>query len=351
MRHRAIFLMAVLAVAISCGDGGTDPRDQPAVVTEAGVRALLGALAHDSMQGRLAGTVGERRAATFIAARMQSAGLTPAGDSGWFQRVPLRLVPRLMADGRVRLRPVRVASVEALDTVPVERRAWGLNVIGVLPGAVDARRDSALLVTAHYDHLGMGPAVDGDSIYNGADDDASGTVAMLETARLLGATRGASRPARTIVFIAFTAEEQGLIGSQWYASAPAWPLARTIGDLNLEMLTRPDTAAGGPGGLWMSGYERSTMGPMLADAGLRVVPDRRLSLDIFNRSDNAVFAAIGIPAHTLASSVPEGVYHRPSDEASRIDGAHYTAAVRLTVEAARLLASGPAPQWLPAWLP
>ena len=341
---RRYVLVVVSLVAASCSDG-TGPGVPIGSITPTGARALVATLSDDSMQGRLAGSAGERRAATFIAARMQAAGLEPAGDSGWFQRVPMRLAPRAMADGIVRLRPARVASVADLDTVPAERRAWGLNVVGVLRGVSGPRRDSALLVTAHFDHIGMGPAVAGDSIYNGADDNASGTVAMLETARVLAAARGAARPARTVVFVAFTGEEYGFIGSTWYASAPAVPLARTVANLNLEMMAHPDTAAGGSGGTWLSGYERSTMGPMLAAAGLRVVPDRRAPLNIFFRSDNIVFASAGIPAHTLASSEPVGHYHRPSDEVGILDATHYAAAIRIAARAASLLATGPAPQW------
>jgi hypothetical protein len=131
------------------------------------VRRLLGALSDDSLEGRMTASRGSARAAAIIAAEMRRIGLEPAGDSGYFQRVPIALV------GAGRGRPTLLDGFAQLDTFPAARRPASVNVVGVLRGSDPAVRDSAVLIDAHYDHLGIGRAVNGDSIYNGADDDAS----------------------------------------------------------------------------------------------------------------------------------------------------------------------------------
>ena len=140
----------------------------------------------------------------------------------------------------------------------------GRNVLGMIHGVDSALSDQALVVGAHFDHLGIGDEVNGDSIYNGADDDASGVVAVLEAARSL-ATGPA--PRRTVVFALFTGEEMGLLGTRWYLDHPSVPLERTIAELQVEMIGRPDSTAGGPGKLWLTGFERSTIGEFLVEAG------------------------------------------------------------------------------------
>jgi Zn-dependent M28 family amino/carboxypeptidase len=116
-----------------------------------------------------------------------------------------------------------------LDTVPVDRRLTSVNVIGVLKGSDPALASEVVVVGAHFDHIGIRPAVNGDSIANGADDDGSGTVAMMEAARIIAA---GPRPKRTIVFGAFTGEESGTLGVRWYSQHPIvrstgmWPMFR-----------------------------------------------------------------------------------------------------------------------------
>jgi hypothetical protein len=119
-----------------------------------------------------------------------------------------------------------------------------------------------------------------------------------------------------------------------------------VANLEVEMIGRPDTAAGGPGRGWLTGFERSTMGEMFAAAGLPIVPDKRLEQQFFMRSDNIAFARAGVVAHTLSSFNMHGDYHQPSDDVTRVDFAHMTRLVDVTVRAARLLADSPTtPQW------
>jgi len=349
----------LLVAPFGCSSAGVSPSSSAqaatpaaATISETDVRSLLSALADDSMEGRGTGTAGSARAARLIAAEMQRAGLQPVGDSGFFQRVPVAVVTqsRTLGNGTVvtRVRPALYPGFAALDTVPADRRRTAVNVVGTLRGSDPLLRDSVVLVDAHYDHLGIGPAVNGDSVYNGADDDASGVVAVLEIAKAL-----ASGPPvkRSVIFLTTTGEEVGLLGTRWYLEHPVVPLDRMTANLEIEMIGRPDSLAGGPGHAWLTGFERSTMGSMFAAAGLPIGADKRPDEQFFMRSDNIAFARAGIPAHTLSTFNLHSDYHRPSDEVSRIDFAHTTTVIRAAAVATRLLANGPAPRWNPGGRP
>src|SRR5688572_13578845 len=307
------------------------------------VRDGLTALAHDSMLGRRTGTVGAARAARYIAARMRAIGLTAAGDSGYLQRVPLA---RTTVNGRES--QVLLPDLTALDTVPAAQRVMDANVVATIRGSDPTLRDEAIVVGAHYDHIGARPAQNGDSIANGADDDASGVIAVLEIARAL--QRGPA-PRRTVVFVAFTGEEVGLLGTRYYIAHPTVPLERIVAQLQIEMIGRPDSLAGGSGKGWLTGYERSTMGELLRTRGIPIVPDPRPDQNFFERSDNIAFARRGIPAHTLSSFNLHADYHQVSDEVDVVDFPHMSAVIAAAVEAVRILADGPRITWLPGMRP
>ena len=335
-------LLGLLLFA-GCASQGVTPTPVPAV-RESDVRRVLSALADDSMEGRRTASAGELRAARFIASEMKAIGLTPAGDSGFIQRVPLAAV-----EGRRGGEGYRVQqSWAGLDTIPAERRRVGHNVVGILPGTDPALRNEYILVDAHLDHLGIGRPLDGDSIYNGADDDASGVTAVLEIARALAAGSGVRR---SVIFAATTGEEMGLLGTRWYIAHPVRPLEQLVGNLEIEMIGRPDSLAGGAGRAWLTGYERSTMGDSLAAEGIPIVADPRPSQHFFERSDNIAFARMGIPAHTLSSFNLHDDYHRQSDDVSKVDFAHMTAVIGAAVDAVRILADGPKPEWHPGGRP
>ncbi len=323
----------------------------PPVATAERSRSLLSALADDSMQGRRVGTPGELRAARFIAARFRAAGLEPAGDDGFLQHLALvqRTTRTTGADAQVRerVRPVLVSKAD-LDTIPVDRRLTSVNVVGILRGSDPVLSSEVVLVGAHFDHVGIQPAVNGDSIANGADDDASGVVAVMESARILAS---GTRPRRTIVFAAFTGEESGGYGVRWYTDHAPIPLDRHVAQIQVEMIGRPDTAAGGPGRAWLTGYERSTMGSTLAAAGLPVIADPRPAMQFYSRSDNIVFARLGIIAHTLSSYGMHGEYHTVNDEIELVDFTHMAGMVNLVARAARIVADGPRLQWNPGGKP
>lgn len=324
-------------------DPATIPAVQPSRPEQ--VRALLGVLAADSMEGRATGAPGSARAARFIAQQMAAAGLIPAGDSGFFQRVPMRYAPP-RAGARPRAAAVRTWA--HFNALPVAERIVGVNVVGILPGTDSILRSEAILVDAHYDHVGIGTAVNGDSIFNGADDDGSGTVAVMEIARILAALGGARR---TLIFAATTGEEVGLIGTNWYIAHPPFPLAQTVANFEIEMIGRPDSLSGGAGKGWLTGYDLSTMGPMLAAAGIPVVADPRPDQNFFQRSDNIAFARLGIVAHTWSSFNLHTDYHRPSDEVGYVDFEHMAKLVDGAVRAVWVLANGPVPMWNPGGQP
>jgi hypothetical protein len=302
--------------------------------TPADVRRILSALADDSMEGRASGTPGAQRAARYIGGEMKKIGLEPLGDSGYFQRVPISVDGS--ADPRLR------TSFADLDSVPARRKPPAVNVLGVIRGSDPARKNEYVLVDAHYDHLGIGRPVNGDSIYNGADDDASGVTAVLEIARQM---LTGPKPKRTVVFAAMIGEEVGLLGTNWYVAHPAIPLANMAANLEIEMIGRPDSLAGGVGRAWLTGYERSTMGDELAANGIPIVPDQRLDQQFFERSDNIVFARRGIPAHTLSSFNLHSDYHQPSDDITKVDFVHMAGVINAGARAVRLLTDGPKPEW------
>lgn len=334
-------------LAVTAVPGSASPRTpspSPAVVNADDIRRDIFILAADSMEGRGTGTRGGDRAARWLAAEFAKAGLQPAGDSGSFlQRVPLMRSPVFTAGAPARARAV--SSWAAWDTIAPDQRLTSANVVGIIEGSDATRRDQVILVTAHYDHIGIGRPVEGDSINNGADDDASGTIALLELARQM--MRG-DRPARTLVFAAVTGEEVGLIGTRWYIANPVRPLERTVANFNLEMIGRPDSLTGGTGTAWLTGYERSTFGDMLAQAGVPIVPDPRPAQRFFERSDNIDFARRGIPAHTLSTFNLHGDYHTVNDEAEKIDTPHMARVIDAALVALRALANADA---VPAWHP
>jgi hypothetical protein len=303
------------------------------------------------MQGRRVATEGEARAARFIAARFREARLEPLGDGTYLHRLPLaQTTTRVqLQNGQTRDRtgPALLSRAD-FDTVPAERRLTSVNVVGILRGSDPQLENEVVVVGAHFDHIGIRPAVNGDSIANGADDDASGVVSVIEAARIIAS---GPRPKRTIVFATFTGEEGGGFGARWYTESPPFPLDRHVAQIQVEMIGRPDSLAGGPGKAWLTGFERSTMGSTLAAAGLPVVADPRPTQNFYQRSDNYRFARVGIIAHTLSSFNLHAEYHTVNDEWELVDFAHMTEMVNLLARAVRIIADGPALQWNPGGKP
>jgi len=177
--------------------------------------------------------------------------------------------------------------------------AMSHNVIARLKGTTAP--DESIIYTAHWDHLGVGPAVNGDSIYNGADDNASGVAALLGIAKAF--TQSKDKPKRSIVFLSVTAEEQGLLGSEYYATHPIFPINKTVANLNMDML--------GPFGetkdLSITGKGQNDLDDYVADQAkqfsLTVTGDTRPSAGSYYRSDHFNFAKVGIPALDMNNGV------------------------------------------------
>ncbi len=208
--------------------------------------------------------------------------------------------------------------VAAPHRTPVTLR----NVIGVLRGSDPSLRDTCILLTAHYDHLGMRPAGPGDRIYNGANDDGSGTVSVMEVARALA--RLPKHPRRSIVFMTFFGEEEGLIGSAYYAHHPVWPLAKTVADLNLEQVGRTDSSEGPQiSNASLTGFDYSDLTSYVQRAGestgVKVYKDAKGSDPYFTQSDNLSLAEAGVPAETLCVAFEFPDYHAVGDEWQKID--------------------------------
>lgn len=266
------------------------------------------------MQGRGSGTHDELVAATYIASELRQYGIEPAGDGGsYVQRANLTQQPLEQQPHETTRRQTAHASES--------RFTW--NAVGVLRGRDPGLRHSAVLLSAHLDHLGIGAPVNGDNIYNGADDDASGVAAVLELARVLG--RGL-RPRRTVIFAFFGSEETGGQGVTYFRDHPPFPLKNIAANLEFEMIGRGDPALRADE-LWLTGWERTNLGPALAAHGAKLVADPHPGQKFFLRSDNYVLAKSGVVAQTISSYGLHRDYHQPSDDLAHLDFWHLEAAI------------------------
>ncbi len=237
----------------------------------------------------------------------------------------------VLVDGA--LNPEAIYEVTVTSDVTEEPLA---NVVGHIPGR---RSDEFVLFSAHYDHIGIRPAVEGDSIANGANDNASGTTAVVTLAKYFAA-RGT--PERTIVFAAFTAEESGGYGARHFSQQ--LDPDQIVAMFNIEMIGKP--AVEGPNTAWITGFDRSSFGTLLQEAvegtEFAFYPDPYPDQNLFYRSDNATLARLGVPAHSI-STTPIDVdpdYHQVSDHVETLDLDHMTAAIRAIAVGAETIISG-----------
>jgi len=337
------------------------------------LRARLTAFAHDSMRGRMTGTADHRRATAYIAAELQRLGLQPAGDSGSFlQRVPLLGT--------------------TLDT------ATTYNVVAILPGSDPVLRAEYVALGAHSDHVGVGRPVDHDSlrafhlglrraqlaaggritpgvyasvrvnmdsirrrhprprldsIYNGADDDGSGAMGLLEVARAMAADR--SRPKRSILFVWHTGEEGGLFGAEHFTEYPTVPRQDIVAQVNLDMIGRGgrgEEVGGGPRYLQLIGPRRlsSQLGDVIDEVNRR--GRYRWAFDyqydapghpeqFYCRSDHYMYARYGIPV-VFVTTGSHADYHQVTDEVQYIDFEKLARVTSFTRDLARAIADRPA---------
>lgn len=224
------------------------------------------------------------------------------------------------------------------------------NVVAVIPGRDPVLRDEYIVLSAHYDHVGIGRPVDGDSIYNGADDNGSGTVALLEVARAISGM--AERPRRSVMFVHVSGEEKGLLGSRWFVDNSPIPVERMVANINADMVAgnaHPDT-------LVVIGKDYSDMGA-LVDSINAAMPQGLITSDdlwpeqrFFFRSDQLNFMRREIPSLFFFTGVHE-CYHRPCDTVDFVDHEKGAKVSRLLTHTVLALANRDArPRWIPEGL-
>jgi Zn-dependent M28 family amino/carboxypeptidase len=289
----------------SLADPPPDGVSAVTTISAADLAERVGIIADDSMRGRSSPSPELDRAAVYLASELNRFGLQPQGTD---------------EDGECSARGIGAADCPYLqwffaqpgDTVK------SVNVIARLTGSDPALRQEHLVIGAHFDHLGVGFPVAGDSIYNGADDNASGTTAVLELAEAFATLD--TPPRRSILFVFFSAEERGLLGSRHFVTTPEAPMGDVAAMINLDMIGRnwTDTVAA-VYQLNSDIFERATrVAEARPELGMNLLTDPWPGENLVNRSDQAPFIPYGIPVLFLTSGLHVD-YHRPSDEADRLD--------------------------------
>lgn len=242
---------------------------------------------------------------------------------------------------------------------PQDQKVVLKNVIGVLRGSDPKLKDTYVLLTAHYDHIGTTETgkdlsenryeIPNDHIYNGANDDGSGTVSVIEIAKAMA--RAELHPKRSIVFMTFFGEERGDIGSGYYGAHPVFPIAKTVADVNLEQVGRIDSSVGPQlHTASVTGFDYSDVTKYLQAAGkltgIKVYLEKDASDAYFARSDNAALALRGVPAHTLCVAFDYADYHGLADDWQKIDYNNMAQVDRMVALALWNIANSPiAPKW------
>ncbi|MBC91753.1 MAG: peptidase M28 [Flavobacteriaceae bacterium] len=256
------------------------------VISKELVKKHLYILSSDEMEGRKAGTKGIEKAAQYIEKEFERIGLDYFDEMTSFRQT-------------------------------FEKNGLSLfNLIGFLEGK--SKKNEFIIISAHYDHLGIKINGEGDLIFNGANDNASGVTAVLSLAEYYTKDFVTER---SLLFIAFTAEEMGLVGSNYFGNQinPE----KIIAGINIEMIGKESPF--GPNTAWLTGFDRSNFGKIiqknLKETDYRVLPDPYTSFRLFFRSDNASLARLGVPAHTFSTSPmdKDPDYHKVTDEVNTLD--------------------------------
>jgi len=211
------------------------------------------------------------------------------------------------------------------------------NIAGIIPGKT--KPEEFVVFSGHYDHLGIVKPVGQDSIANGADDDASGTTAVISLAKYY---KKLNNNARTLIFVAFTAEEIGEYGSQYFATSV--DPDKVVAMFNIEMIGK--ASKWGQNSAFITGFERSDFGTILQKnlegTAFKFYPDPYPDQNLFYRSDNASLAAVGVPAHTISTDQidVDKLYHTVKDEFNSLDVANITSAIRAIALSSRTIVAG-----------
>ena len=313
LRSRALVLIVLLSATLLFAQNDIPNH----------VRGEMSFLASDALRGRGSATHDEFVAASYVAAQFQSFGL----EAAEVQRVPLDAV----LDRRLRA----ASSPAPSPTTPAPCSAAPIPNLPPRPSC-----SAPTSITSARAALPQG-----EVIYHGADDDASGTTAVLELARALSSLP--AHPRRSILFVCFGSEETGGQGDQYFLAHPPLPLASIVANLEFEMIGQPDPAIRRDQ-LWLTGWERSNLGPALAKHGAPLAADPHPAQHFFQRSDNFALARQGIVAQTVSSYGLGAHYHQPSDDLAHIDFPHLTHAIEWMIAPIQWLANT---DWKPSWNP
>jgi Zn-dependent M28 family amino/carboxypeptidase len=257
------------------------------VISEELIKSHLFALSSDLMEGRKAGTIGIEKAAIYIEKEFERIGLD------WF------------------------GGMNSYRQNFKERGLSLFNIVGYLEGK--SKKNEIVVISAHYDHLGIKKGGDEeDVIFNGANDNASGVTAVLALAEHFS---NQNNNERSLLFVSFTAEEMGLLGSNYFGKQIN--AKNIIAGINIEMIGKESPF--GPKTAWITGFDRSDFGRIiqqnLIGSDYKVFPDPYVNFNLFFRSDNASLAKLGVPSHTFSTSPMDKDldYHKVSDEAKTLD--------------------------------
>ena len=279
-------------------------------INRSSAEATINFLASDELQGREAGFHGSRVTSEYIVSLLQWMGVSPLADS-YFQPFDAYRKER-QKKGRLEVHPDSIAKLKQ----EVHQKLSMRNVLGMIPGK---NTKEYVIVGAHFDHLGIDPALDGDQIYNGADDNASGVSAVLQIARAFLAS--GQQPERNVIVAFWDGEEKGLLGSKYFVQTCPF-LSQIKGYLNFDMIGRNNKPQQPKQAVYFYTAVHPVFGDWLKEDirkyGLQLEPDYRAWENPIGGSDNGSFAKVGIPIiwyHT--DGHPD--YHQPSDHADRLN--------------------------------
>ena len=279
-------------------------------INRSSAEATINFLATDELQGREAGFHGSRVTSEYIVSLLQWMGVSPLADS-YFQPFDAYRKER-QKKGRLEVHPDSIAKLKQ----EVHQKLTMRNVLGMIPGK---NTKEYVIVGAHFDHLGIDPVLDGDQIYNGADDNASGVSAVLQIARAFLAS--GQQPERNVIFAFWDGEEKGLLGSKYFVQTCPF-LSQIKGYLNFDMIGRNNKPQQPKQVVYFYTAAHPVFGDWLKEDirkyGLQLEPDYRAWENPIGGSDNGSFAKVGIPIiwyHT--DGHPD--YHQPSDHADRLN--------------------------------
>lgn len=301
---KKIAILLLINVSISCwAQNSPNPTKYINTITSKDLIKHLYTVASDEMEGRNTGSIGQKKAGNYLISQYQSNGISfPKGATDFYQKVPAAFL-----------------NAKRNENLPDSENIWAYIEGSEKPNEV-------IVISAHYDHIG----IENGEIYNGADDDGSGTVALLEIAQAFQiAKKEGHGPKRSILFLHVTGEEHGLLGSSYYSEHPLFPLANTITDINIDMIGRHDEFHNDSSDyvyLIGSDYLSTDLYTICEEVNKKYVNlfldykfnDRKDPNRFYYRSDHYNFAKNGIPSVFLFNGV-HADYHKASDEVDKIE--------------------------------